>query len=207
MLGGKRVSKIQGSLNYQVWGWIKQCKNCLIAHCLGWCHTKTPWNLHPRKIPHLTFGDWIPREMIVSLRKSFQTKKSLGCWNTDISLRPVSSFIHSGYLTTWGILFTRWLTFVQTRRGSMGSDNFHDAPCRCWTKNRVENPPNHPFVHRVFHYKPSILGVFPLFLETPMSWLNHFHCFYYSVEALESKIGTIFRQVIANSHDEKNTKR
>ena len=27
-------------------------------------------------------------------------------------------------------------------------------------------PPNHPFVHRVFHYKPSILGV-PLFLETP----------------------------------------
>ena len=28
-------------------------------------------------------------------------------------------------------------------------------------------PPNHPFVHRVFPYKPSILGVFPLFLETP----------------------------------------
>ena len=30
-------------------------------------------------------------------------------------------------------------------------------------------PPNHPFVHRVFHYKSSsILGVFPLFLETPI---------------------------------------
>ncbi len=28
-------------------------------------------------------------------------------------------------------------------------------------------PPNHPFVHRVFQYKPPILGVFPLFLETP----------------------------------------
>ena len=27
------------------------------------------------------------------------------------------------------------------------------------SKNRGENPPNHPFVHRVFHYKPpSILG-------------------------------------------------
>ena len=25
------------------------------------------------------------------------------------------------------------------------------------SKNRV-GPPNHPFVHRVFHYKPSILG-------------------------------------------------
>ena len=24
-------------------------------------------------------------------------------------------------------------------------------------------PPNHPFVHRVFHYKPSILGCFPIF--------------------------------------------
>ena len=29
-------------------------------------------------------------------------------------------------------------------------------------------PPNHPFVNRVFHYKPSILGVFPLFLETTL---------------------------------------
>ena len=28
-----------------------------------------------------------------------------------------------------------------------------------------ENPPNHPFVHMVFHYKPSILGENPLFLE------------------------------------------
>ena len=32
-----------------------------------------------------------------------------------------------------------------------------------------ENPPNHPFVHRVFHYfSPSILGGFPLFLGTPI---------------------------------------
>ena len=29
-------------------------------------------------------------------------------------------------------------------------------------------PPNHPFFHRGWiHYKASILGVFPLFLETP----------------------------------------
>ena len=33
------------------------------------------------------------------------------------------------------------------------------------SKNRGV-PPNHPFVHRVFHYKPSILGEKPLFLET-----------------------------------------
>ena len=34
----------------------------------------------------------------------------------------------------------------------------------------VGKPPYHPFVHRVFHeiHTPSILGVFPLFLETPM---------------------------------------
>ncbi len=29
-----------------------------------------------------------------------------------------------------------------------------------------ENPPNHPFVHRVFHYKPSILG-YPYFWKHP----------------------------------------
>ena len=28
--------------------------------------------------------------------------------------------------------------------------------------------PNHPFVHRVFHCKPSILGGFLVFLETPI---------------------------------------
>ena len=30
-----------------------------------------------------------------------------------------------------------------------------------------ENPPNHPFVHRVFHYKPSILGG-----KHPYFWFN-----------------------------------
>ncbi len=44
--------------------------------------------------------------------------------------------------------------------------------CVNWSKISIENiwmlnqkqwcfPPNHPFVHRVFHYKPSILGGFP----------------------------------------------
>ena len=36
------------------------------------------------------------------------------------------------------------------------------------SKNRVFYPPNHPFVHRVFHCKPSILGAHPYFLETPI---------------------------------------
>ena len=34
-------------------------------------------------------------------------------------------------------------------------------------------PPNHPFVHRVFHENsPSIMGENPLFLETPSWWLS-----------------------------------
>ena len=33
-------------------------------------------------------------------------------------------------------------------------------------------PPNHPMFNRVFHYKPSILGETPLFLETPISVPN-----------------------------------
>ena len=37
-------------------------------------------------------------------------------------------------------------------------------------------PPNHPWINRVFHYKPSILGVFPLFLETPISTVQFVDC-------------------------------
>ena len=36
-----------------------------------------------------------------------------------------------------------------------------------WVFAKIVVPPNHPF-NRVFHYKPSILGVLPLFLETPI---------------------------------------
>ena len=36
-------------------------------------------------------------------------------------------------------------------------------------------PPNHPFVHRVFHYKPSILGEKTLFLETPIWGHDHIY--------------------------------
>ena len=34
-------------------------------------------------------------------------------------------------------------------------------------------PPNHPLKNRVFHYKPSILGFFPLFLETPIWYISN----------------------------------
>ena len=34
--------------------------------------------------------------------------------------------------------------------------------------SRIGVPPNHPLKNRVFHYNPSILGGFPLFLETPI---------------------------------------
>ncbi len=34
-----------------------------------------------------------------------------------------------------------------------------------------ENPPNHPFVHRVFQYKPSILG-YPYFWKHPYGMMD-----------------------------------
>ena len=34
--------------------------------------------------------------------------------------------------------------------------------CNIWVFPKIMVPPNHPFVHRVFHYKPSILG-YPYF--------------------------------------------
>ena len=37
-----------------------------------------------------------------------------------------------------------------------------------WVFPKIVVPPNHPFVHRVFHDKSSILGGPPLFLETPI---------------------------------------
>ena len=45
-----------------------------------------------------------------------------------------------------------------------------------WVFPKIMVPPNHPFVHRVFHHnKPSILGVFTLFLETPIYiYILHF---------------------------------
>ncbi len=37
-----------------------------------------------------------------------------------------------------------------------------------WVFPKIGVPPNHPYKNRVFHYKPSILGEPPLFLETPI---------------------------------------
>ena len=36
-----------------------------------------------------------------------------------------------------------------------------------WVFPKIMVPPNHPFLHRVFHYKPSILGV-----KSPYFWFN-----------------------------------
>ena len=35
-----------------------------------------------------------------------------------------------------------------------------------WMFPKIGVPPNHPLKNMVFHFKPSILRVFPLFLET-----------------------------------------
>ena len=41
-------------------------------------------------------------------------------------------------------------------------------------------PPKSSHFNRVFHSTPSILGVFPLFLETPICWLS-FRLFFYHI--------------------------
>ncbi len=38
-----------------------------------------------------------------------------------------------------------------------------------WLFPKIMVPPNHPFFHRVFHYKPSILG-YPLFWKHPYAF-------------------------------------
>ena len=53
-----------------------------------------------------------------------------------------------------------------------------------------EIPPNHPILIRVFHYfhyKPSILGVFPLFLETS-TCCNGARCFAFSGHFAQSLV-------------------
>ena len=56
----------------------------------------------------------------------------------------------------------------------------HNGSMKPWLDNWVFPkivgfPPNHPFYgNRVFSYKPSILGVLPLFWETPISFATLF---------------------------------
>ncbi len=47
-----------------------------------------------------------------------------------------------------------------------------------WVFPKIGVPPNHPFVHRVFHYKPSILG-YPYFWKHPYNtqWFDIVGCF------------------------------
>ena len=44
-------------------------------------------------------------------------------------------------------------------------------PSIIWVFPKIMVPPNHPFIHRVFHYKPSILG-YPYFWKHPFCF-NH----------------------------------
>ena len=45
-----------------------------------------------------------------------------------------------------------------------------------WMSPKIVVPPNHPFVNRVFHYKPSILGV-----KSPIFGNTHIYIFYYFI--------------------------
>ena len=53
----------------------------------------------------------------------------------------------SGYLVRWNMTF-----FV-----------FNERQKTCWVFPKILVSPNHPIFNRVFHYKPSILGVSPIF--------------------------------------------
>ena len=68
-----------------------------------------------------------------------------------------------------------------------------------WVFPKIMVPANHPFVHRVFHYKPSILG-YPYFRKHPnvLKWLrgcpndiNSWFVFSKSFEVANNK-GTLF---------------
>ena len=48
--------------------------------------------------------------------------------------------------------------------GGIGARPYMDVEAKIGVQGK---PPNHPFVHRVFHYKPSILGT-PIFGNTHM---------------------------------------
>ena len=54
---------------------------------------------------------------------------------------------------------------------STGSPSSKWTGSNNWVFPKIMAPPNHPFVHRVFHYKTSILGGnISLFLQTSNSW-------------------------------------
>ena len=50
------------------------------------------------------------------------------------------------------------------QRGDL-SEKSHHTNNTIWVFPKIVVLPNHPLKNRVFHYKPSILGVFPLFSE------------------------------------------
>ena len=62
-------------------------------------------------------------------------------------------------------LLSRYVPYQELRDGATAPQTKNSMPCRppIWVFPKIMVSPNHPFVHRVFHYKPSILG--PLFLE------------------------------------------
>ena len=69
--------------------------------------------------------------------------------------------------------FREWLVAIRIKRRQM--QWFEAVESKKSNKNYVwymgvsknmGKPPNHPFVHRVFHYKPSILG-YPYFWKHP----------------------------------------
>ena len=54
-----------------------------------------------------------------------------------------------------------WVICFTHPKGTSKGIGYHPS---MWVFPKIMVPPNHPFVHRVFPYKPSIWGVFPLFL-------------------------------------------
>ena len=87
---------------------------------------------------------------------------------------PTGFYVHSQ--PRWLICKGADLT-PPAQDGSLGSTwgaflpKIGTAPHGCWTKSRGFYLPNHPFVHRVFHFKPTIHFGIPVFLETP--WNTH----------------------------------
>ena len=98
-------------------------------------------------------------------------RRSADCWDFRFTTTPLR-------VTAWGRgqMYPRWKTHKVRKAKKTTGWKFH-----IWMFPKIvgEIPPNHPWINRVFHYKSSILGETPLFLETPIysvwGWILSWH--------------------------------
>ena len=109
--------------------------------------------------------------MIWSFWATYHNIEGLG-WNKKLPLSARGwSYLHDAGILFWTNRMIRWNLQVRwpkkKKRRQSDIPKIWQSQGVIWMFPKIVVPPNHPISHRVFHYKPSILGV-PLFLETPI---------------------------------------